>query len=84
MAICETCGLEMLIAVSCTATQYCFTDGIPYTRIRYGDETRTNFIATSQVCHDCGIIEGHYHHPGCDVEECPRCHRQAISCDCND
>lgn len=33
-------------------------------------------------CGDCGAKWGHYHHPGCDLEECPVCHGQAISCDC--
>lgn len=33
-------------------------------------------------CHDCNAIHGQIHHPGCDVERCPRCHGQMISCDC--
>lgn len=35
-------------------------------------------------CHDCGVQTGHLHHPGCDDEECPRCHGQSISCSCQD
>jgi len=35
-------------------------------------------------CHDCGVKEGELHKEGCDMERCPRCGGQLISCDCND
>ena len=34
------------------------------------------------ICHDCGAKEGEYHEPGCDMERCPFCGGQLISCDC--
>ncbi len=34
------------------------------------------------TCHDCGVRLGGFHHPGCDNEECPKCHRQLLSCGC--
>jgi len=34
------------------------------------------------TCHDCGVEEGQLHEWGCDVEVCPFCGRQLISCDC--
>jgi len=37
---------------------------------------------TKHTCHDCGIEEGKFHHPGCDMERCPFCGGQLISCDC--
>ena len=56
-------------------------------RIKWGDETRFRGIDSwppdkDERCHDCGALPGHYHHPGCDMDECPDCHRQAIGCDC--
>ncbi len=35
-------------------------------------------------CHDCGVEEGQYHLPGCDMEICPTCLHQLITCDCPD
>jgi hypothetical protein len=31
-------------------------------------------------CHDCGAQEGMVHEQGCDMERCPRCNMQAITC----
>jgi hypothetical protein len=53
-------------------------DGKPYNRKKYGEDGWGN----GGKCHDCGAKEGEYHVIGCDVERCPKCGMQLISCDC--
>ena len=36
----------------------------------------------TRACHDCGARPGALHEPHCDVEQCPACGRQSISCGC--
>jgi hypothetical protein len=66
----------------------CFSieiNGKTYNPIKYGEEKRwPKPQDNNHRCHDCGIKPGGYHHPGCDVEECPACHGQIISCGCLD
>jgi hypothetical protein len=75
MAICEACGQEMLNAVGCTIGRITYSDGV-YERVRVGRKR------PRKVCGDCGAPSGSYHHPGCDMEPCPRCKGQLIMCDC--
>jgi hypothetical protein len=37
---------------------------------------------TKETCHDCGAEEGDFHVPRCDMERCPFCKGQLITCDC--
>jgi len=34
------------------------------------------------TCGDCGVNEGDLHQPGCDMELCPFCGDQLLSCQC--
>jgi hypothetical protein len=58
--------------------------GRMFLRVRYGSEGGwgTEGWDSQRTCHDCAAVEGQYHVFGCDVEECPRCYRQLISCGC--
>jgi len=35
------------------------------------------------TCHDCNAKPGELHELGCDMETCPKCGGQLISCSCN-
>jgi hypothetical protein len=79
MAVCEYCNQEMRdpAANSCPAnTEIEFPDGSALPVVPYDEQ--------EWRCHDCNIEKGGFHHPGCDMERCPRCDGQLITCDCLD
>jgi len=57
--------------------------GKPYRRIRYQQERGYGGTPRPTACHDCRAEAGELHMVGCEVEECPSCHQQAISCGCD-
>jgi hypothetical protein len=60
---------------------FCWRDGKEMNRIRFGSESQ-NWDSETTPCHDCGVIHGELHVQNCDVEECPACGGQMLSCDC--
>lgn len=82
MVSCRHCGQEMNAAPGCTvAVEEGFADGIARTRIPYGYEFKPPYHYP-RPCHDCGAHFGHFHHPGCDMDDCARCGGQLLSCGC--
>jgi hypothetical protein len=75
MAKCQYCKSEMEKSATCSWNKVVdFPDGTRLPALAYlGDR-----------CHDCGIKAGGHHHPGCDMEVCPKCKGQLISCGCLD
>lgn len=82
MVECKECGNEMIGGDGCIGTVFEYADGMILNPIRFGDEKDGGVPSDIEKCPDCGCPKGSYHHVGCDMEECPRCHGQAISCNC--
>jgi hypothetical protein len=89
MAVCPLCQQEMLDTVSCNSEPFIIA-GKVYEPLPWGQEKRFRPVPATRpapaqlACDDCGTPPGGIHHHGCDREECPVCHGQAISCSCDD
>lgn len=79
---CGWCEQEMMDekTVSCTGnTVVKFPDGEEMESVPYDHDGPED-----HRCHDCKVKKGGFHHPGCDMERCPACSGQLISCGCLD
>lgn len=77
-AICDICKGDMLEVDGCVPHAYGKKGGKKlYPAVP--ENIQSDGVSR---CHDCGAKPGHLHHPGCDMERCPKCGSQAIGCDC--
>lgn len=78
MAKCA-CGREMLTARGCRMKNIVLIDDTKVLRQKVGQE---GWVEPGQRCGDCGALYGYYHHVNCDIERCPICGMQLLSCEC--
>lgn len=77
---CIDCNREM----TSTHTHSCTLKTITLRGKTYNRDATYYDINTR--CHDCNIVNrrGNIHHLGCDIERCPRCTGQLLSCGCQE
>jgi len=76
---CPDCGKDVNKSDGCDYSHIRY-NGKEYERVKY-----ESILSDSKGrCHDCGAKDGEYHHffGMCDMEKCPICGLQFISCDC--
>ena len=84
MAKCKACQGEMNVVSGCTVKKV-HIDGKVYDRIPVFSSVKLpDGERPIKRCHDCAALPGHIHHWGCDMERCPKCGMQLISCDCEE
>jgi hypothetical protein len=79
MAVCRWCEQEMTTASSCTVGVF-HIEGRPVQMIAFGSEPGPPTLCLR--CGDCGVVRGGHHHLGCDVQRCPLCRGQMMTCGC--
>ena len=63
----------------------CDVRGRELPRVPFGHEPGDyDWGAGHRPCRDCAVVAGELHVEGCDVEHCPGCGGQRLSCHCWD
>lgn len=85
MVKCKYCNREMTTATGCRCSEFRI-DGEWTPRIRFGRKGDLAWgyreFKKDDRCPDCACRVGYFHHPGCDMEACPKCGEQSICCSC--
>ena len=79
--ICEVCHQDMSDFQNEDDNVTCLVSVVEINGVQYR-RTKYHFGEEGGRCHDCRIKHGGIHHSECDVEKCPLCDGQLISCDC--
>ena len=82
MYLCTHCHRDVRLADSCRGERM-IVGGTWFKRLPFGREDNT-FAVDFPRCPQCNVEEGGLHHPGCTIEECPRCHEVYMHCPCTD
>ena len=84
MAKCQFCEKEMTDPATISCDYPIILVMSKNGRVRECYYRNTTYFDANERCHDCEILNqpGCVHHAGCDIERCPKCGRQLISCGC--
>ena len=77
---CPICGSVVWNTISCRKRTLPI-DGKTYYRIKMGDPKDYYYNKQNQVCEDCGVSKGRWHHYGCKKEMCPICGKPLYKCE---
>jgi len=86
MAICKDCKADTFDVETCDVPYILIGEHV-YQRDRSHyehEKCEAAFSTHASRCRDCNIVNGHghIHHFGCEIERCPKCGGQLISCGC--
>ena len=73
MAACPDCHREMELAPSCVPVFAVTVGNKTFDRVRHP-------VSATDRCDSCNVLPGGVHHFGCDMEPCPSCGGQLITC----
>ena len=79
-AKCPICGSVVWHTVSCRKRTLPINGKI-YQRIKMGDPRDYYHNKENEVCEDCGVKKGRWHHYGCEKERCPICGKPLYKCE---